>query len=968
VQRHIIDPTRLDAVQPHDPLAQTTLYVVASLAEPGVSALLWPLLAELAAALGHKTVVHIVALLATGSFAQDDTQVLEEAAAYAALTELEALTGIAGRAPQVHRLLHEAVGSAGSTGWEQRVGARLFDRIYLLDREKSNQALARDSLELAVLASNAIEAFLVADGAAYIETQLGPDMHGPGGLTGAYSLLGAASDYVPLAQYILAAVQEERRRIVRDEVLTSPSPPPQDSLHDLALAPADVVDRLRTSRTRSIFEPASLQPASRQRGTGSFWRAAVGWLRPGQREAEQRLERLPELRVARGYVFPAAVARKLDSADSLVEWRALAEAQIRQVDSRIQRDIESRQFEQEWGLTYNEPTYHDNELARALAWYAERTLTARYQNDRRTLPAALLTALHTTLDDICSAPNGILTARARLNGWIEQVDVLLSQQHQQETRAERRSFSADEVQQARLAWEQEFIRVAGASPRQPAIIIRSVMLWLFIGYLLFAWFNVELAVPQRPFFAGLFAGTALRPDVVLLLVVLIFCGALALTVGWLVAALDSDQRSRIKEQRVSLIQRALSQRANRIVRQNLYRVYDQARADLRYLRGGLDSAIEELSSEAGTSTAPITHPPEPITSLTAAGSEGVHLYRAHTRPELWQAIKHLVQQEQMSASQTSQELFHALWTQEGAQRDDWQAQGEHLAQRVRLWLELPFNERDLPHVLLLEARQRRLQELLRAQRALVPETYEQAIRGLHYQLEQDMQAGAWCAYAAGPPNQQPAPRCTACLDARHGCPFSSAGREQRMVWSLAAIVRGYIDRATRHLVADQQGRLHNHAFVRHIFEHYSLEQVLFSVEHASATNGAQDARFAFLEDIYARAKPSASYDLSGALAYPVLEVDFVVTDRASTSELRSACSQRAMALLSSYDPITISAVRTVNGLRLKDLALTARCATAYMRLEPENRDSIALLPTRSQNEVLYGTASTAQPTYEKISL
>jgi hypothetical protein len=39
----VIDPTRLDSMQPRDPFVQTTIYVVASLSEPLASALVWPI-------------------------------------------------------------------------------------------------------------------------------------------------------------------------------------------------------------------------------------------------------------------------------------------------------------------------------------------------------------------------------------------------------------------------------------------------------------------------------------------------------------------------------------------------------------------------------------------------------------------------------------------------------------------------------------------------------------------------------------------------------------------------------------------------------------------------------------------------------------------------------------------------------------------------------------------------------------
>ena len=154
----MIDPTRLDSMQSRDPLVQTTIYVIAPLSEPLASALVWPVVSELVGALRRRHVSRVIAFFSTASFAPDDGRAIEEATAHMARRELEALTGSAGQDDRPD-LLSRLIADCGGAVWEERVGKRLFDVVHLIDREKSNQALAESALDLSVLVGNAVEAF-----------------------------------------------------------------------------------------------------------------------------------------------------------------------------------------------------------------------------------------------------------------------------------------------------------------------------------------------------------------------------------------------------------------------------------------------------------------------------------------------------------------------------------------------------------------------------------------------------------------------------------------------------------------------------------------------------------------------------------------------------------------------------------------------------------------------------------------
>jgi hypothetical protein len=89
----VVDPTRRDSVQAHDPFVQTAIYVIAPLTEPRASALMWPVVSELARMLRRGHVSKVIAFLSTASFAPDGERAIEEATAHMSLRELEALTG-----------------------------------------------------------------------------------------------------------------------------------------------------------------------------------------------------------------------------------------------------------------------------------------------------------------------------------------------------------------------------------------------------------------------------------------------------------------------------------------------------------------------------------------------------------------------------------------------------------------------------------------------------------------------------------------------------------------------------------------------------------------------------------------------------------------------------------------------------------------------------------------------------------
>ena len=104
---------------------------------------------------------------------------------------MEVLTGL--RRDENRRAALESYIRTTPAGLADFVGERIFDRIYLLDREKANQGLAEESHELATLAANALEALIAGSGDLFIQEQLGFSVHSAGEER-PYSLVGAAAE------------------------------------------------------------------------------------------------------------------------------------------------------------------------------------------------------------------------------------------------------------------------------------------------------------------------------------------------------------------------------------------------------------------------------------------------------------------------------------------------------------------------------------------------------------------------------------------------------------------------------------------------------------------------------------------------------------------------------------------------------------------------------------------------------
>lgn len=938
----VVDPTRVDAIQTQDPVVQTTLYVVGSLTEPLVGPMIWPLVAELAETLGSQYLVNVTAILAAGSFASDETRIIEEAATYTALRELAAL---AASDPQDSGrvVMQEQVKKYAKSGWAQRVGRRYLSRTFLLDREKSNGAYARDSLELSVLASNAIEAFLVADGAAYLDMNLAADYELYESYP--YGTFGAATIYVPLAQYIDEAIREEQKRVVAT-ALQEPASSPDVSLRSLNATPQQAVSSLLRRRVERIFVRQASQGSVLQR----MARSGRQWLQRDRANTTPTDDWLPQLTVAQEYIFTRVAREQMDTAPTPWQWRLRTEASARLAMERLEPELATRGFEESWGSAYFEPADPaQGDSAIRLRQYRTQTWTQRYQNDERVIPSAVLKALEAVNQDITDRVGGILTARDRLNGWMIEIEHLLDRLQIQRSRTSQTEWNW-EYERRLDRWNSRFEVAATALPATSAVVTRVLMAVLYCGLFLFG----SMLLHEFPAPISLYS-------------VSIAVAALTALTGLLMLAivLPGQWRMRLlRGERYRLAQERLSENANGLIRSSLRTVFDALFRDLEMLHETVDEAIKELRDWADTDT-PIGIPP--------VGVPATHLYEAYTDEEAWQTVKEKVRTERTTGGRTSEEEFHHLWKQGGNNRRNWTQNGDRLAQRVRVIQEVPLNERELETMLTTDS-------LVQAALAASPSPRRRPPRGgkpadagadrtaadARLRVEEQLNQGTWCLFAESRSTDSRAARCMACQNPL-SCPMSASQSVESA--PLADLVREFAVKATNHLAPSNKFLPQRTTFVRQLMEQYQLEKILSGGSNGHQSDAFRASTRQVLEELYARAKPSVNYDThfgSNGLSRQIVTLELGVTRDARTSVLARAFSERRMPLFSSYDPMAISAVRTINGLGLEDLQLVPRSAREFFRLAEFDRAFLSLVADPAQALLLYSSTTEELVEYDQI--
>lgn len=886
--REVINPTRRDRVQFRDPVVQTSIYVVASLSEPLVSCLIWPMLSELAAQMKGPHIARITALFATSSFAADDTGPVEQACAHMAIRELENLTGLRTDGLADMRSLVQRIEGEHYAGWSKRIGQRLFHEIYLVDTEKISNSIAENGQELAILASNAIEAFLVADGALHIEKHLGS--HLEESIKSPYSALGAANDYIPLPDYVSAAIQEEQRRIVRESVLlgaeglASPdeelaSPVTQNGSNTKSVAELGASVK---HAMRSLIRPGAermFDRVYRSDQTSWFPLTTTASLLPDDDvvaadSCAELSQDIPSLRMSMKHILPPALVQGLKQD---WQWLKVVDKQVEVTNEKLKVDLTTKHFERSWGLaSERQSTQQPDEAETKL--FREKTWAERKESDTRTIPAVVWKALRETIRTICSDASGLLAAQAQLRAWTDEVENLVTCLRPRWSEEEDQERVDEQYNERKAKWRRRFIAVAGNIPFLSAATFRALpfalfMTFVFYSLVLYTW-NLRPSVWQTILLAGL-------------------CFAATIGLILLPYSVNRALMAWVRRQYLRLVQEYLSAKANLMVRFSLHKVFRSLLDELKCLMRPLDSAIDELK-EFSVSKEPIRVPPDNITKS--------QLRVPHTNEAIWQSVKDLISQQQ-TGRQTSQQSFVGAWKRAGKDMRLWQEQkpGDKLAQRVRLALEVDLNESD---------------------RARVFGKGSSAPTG-----SQD------CPFHTEPSEAKKPEGCTACSHPKEPCRYDLVSRGAKS--SLDGLIHDHVADATRSLQPEKQVIPGSAESVRKMIDAFAFERVLF--EGVDRDEGEQRA---FVEDLYARAKVAVNYEMKSQLDREPIKLEFGVTTDASQTVLHPQFKQRGMPVLSSYDPIAVSAVRTEHGLRLQDLAAYERCSNDHWRLHKYDRSCL----------------------------
>lgn len=628
----VVDPTRLDSVQPRDPFVQTTIYVIAPLSEPGASALVWPVVSELVEALSRRHVSRVITFFSVASFAPDAGRAIEEATAHLARRELEALTGFAGP-DDSPELLSRLIADCGGTAWQERVGRRLFDIVHLVDREKSNQALAESAHTLSVLVGNAIEAFLTADGLGYLERSLGPEM-----ATGrpSYSVLGTACDHVPLAEYIATAIEEEQKGVIRSAVLAAGERPVavETDLQALGATPDAFVRRFLEANGRPMFKLAGDQPVR-------------AWP--------------PALQIAAGYLLPSADASALRETKDPLRWGEFLAFRAAGAAAEIKKAYRAAQVA--WGLAADRLDGGARDLPSALGDDLAPAEGAVSHANVRMISKAADLAAEQIVADMCSAPDGILRARTRLSGWLGAVGALLRDLQPHIGAAD------DDDYRLRLhAWQSAFTSTAARHPQTVTLWVRILVVACLISLGL-----AGTLLLQRTFDLGREGGIALVLGLVAALAVL--AGA-----AWRATA---GRLRRLKQQRIALAQEDLGRLATRLLRHGLFRAYSQLAGELAGLQAAVEDTLVDLSAWARA---------EPEPQKTASSTGDAPTRAALTNEALWESVRDHIRRKSADGKH-GLERFHALWRQEGTDSPQWLPEGHRLARRLRSALDAHRQQR-----------------------------------------------------------------------------------------------------------------------------------------------------------------------------------------------------------------------------------------------------------------------------------
>ncbi|MDQ3248921.1 MAG: hypothetical protein M3Q45_06880, partial [Chloroflexota bacterium] len=409
------------------------------------AALIWPIVAQLMTRVGHRHVSQVVALFATGSYATDLTRSVEDATAYAALSELEVLTGVRRPVAEQDALMMRTLIDSVAPRMAEMVGKPLFDTIYLLDREKSNQGLALDSHELAVVAANALEALTVAGGNLLIQEQLGYGLYGAEPRP--YSLIGAAGDYVPVTHLLHAVNRQEESRLVREQVLRT--------LAREATAEADLAD------------PPADSASLTQLGLTQAEALAQLLPRLPNFQTRQPVDSIEALAVREAFVLPKPVALDWRRTPDLI-WAETLQTHVDQFADEVKLTTSAQVLDEAWGA---------QGVAIAGTW-------TQHKDDDRLLPRTVTGMQRALLAILAASPVGLTNVQIQIKRWLREIEAARQEVWSVAT-PNARHLAQAQRQLALRNWTANYAQAVTKTPPLSTIRVRALLAVLVIVVLTF---------------------------------------------------------------------------------------------------------------------------------------------------------------------------------------------------------------------------------------------------------------------------------------------------------------------------------------------------------------------------------------------------------------------------------------------------------------------------------------------------
>jgi len=600
LETHLLDPIRQDDLVDDDPFVQTTLYVIAPLFEPLTSALIWPLVAHLMQRIGQRHVSQVVGMFATGSYATDLTRPVEDASAFAALAELEYLSGIQARQgeDQAFTALKQLV-TRIAPEMAEVVGQPLFDYLYILDREKSNQGLAQDSHELAVTAANALEALVVAGGNLYVQEQLGVGMHGSEGRP--YSLVGAGGDYVPITPLLQAVNRQEESRLVREWVLRNSDP--------ALLANVDLLE-LRGPTLDGTTELITLELTQEK-----VLAQLANHL--GDVLAERNPTAVDQLKVAQAFVLPQPTAQQLRRVRP-TRWSDALQGHLHDLEQYLTLAVGPDFLDEAWGIRAVEP---------GRPWFL-------YDVDDRLLPAEVARMQKQLLKLLAASPMGLTLAQAQTQHWLHELDQLRSRVQSVVTPSARHLARVQRMLSLRN-WELSYLQAVSTTPSFGGIMGRAgavVLVVAIIAFLYLLYAGRSWTASDTLSLAGFAAGIGLA--------------------GVITYCVTQDRVRTLRRERIALAQRMLTAQLRDSVSDGFVRVYDRL--------GELLTHWNRMLAEAASELATLSTPPA-MPTMPPPGIPLQPIYQPHLNERLWNRCLAYLRAQQDTQGRHSEERLGRMW-------------------------------------------------------------------------------------------------------------------------------------------------------------------------------------------------------------------------------------------------------------------------------------------------------------------